>query len=98
MNSKLLAALLISLVSLPAFAQHRGHGHGHHHGGHWVGPLIGGMIIGGVLNEMSRPTPPVVVHQPPAIPPYYYRQCRQVLAVQIDRYGNEYRYPVTVCD
>lgn len=24
--------------------------------------------------------------------------CRQVLAVQFDRFGNEYRYPVTVCN
>lgn len=98
MKRKLAAALLISLVTLPACAQHRGHyGHSHYHGG-WVAPLVGGLIIGGVLNEMSRPTPPVVMQQPPVIPPYYYRNCRQVLAVQIDRYGNEYRYPVTVCD
>lgn len=33
----------------------------------------------------------------PPVPLYYQPNCRQVLTVQIDRYGNEYRTPQTVC-
>jgi len=32
----------------------------------------------------------------PSLPPPLVT-CRQVLSIQYDRFGNEYRYPVTVC-
>lgn len=95
-----LATILIALsTSACAGPRHGHHGHGHYHGGSgWVGPMIGGVIIGGILSEAMRPQPPVVVQQP--LPPPYniYRTCREVLTIQIDQYGREFRTPMTVCN
>jgi hypothetical protein len=71
---KIILALML-LVSIPAMAQHHGHGfrhHGHHgyyYGGgvnrNWVAPLI----IGGVVTyALTRPAPqPVIVEQQPTV-------------------------------
>lgn len=67
---KIILALML-LVSIPAMAQHYGHGfrhHGHHGyyygggvNGNWVAPLI----IGGVVTyALTRPTPqPIIIEQ-----------------------------------
>jgi hypothetical protein len=65
---KLFITLALACVTLPALAQHHGHGfrhHGHHHGhyrghGGWVAPLI----IGGAISyTLTRPEP-VIIQQP----------------------------------
>ncbi len=67
---KLLVGLAISLVTLPALAQHHHHhGHWHYRGGHnpwvWIAPTI----IGGVVGyEIARSQQPVIVQQPVIIP------------------------------
>lgn len=68
---------LLLLVAIPAMSQHRHYGH-HHHGHSswgWVAPaIIGGAIVYGA----TRPSPPPVVYQQPALPPppygYHYEQ------------------------
>ena len=65
-------AILMLAFSIPALAQHHGHGirhhgyHRHYHHGHynWVAPLV----IGGVVTyALTRPNPPepVIVQQQP---------------------------------
>jgi len=60
---------LLLLISVPAMAQHHGHGLRHHHwhgnANNWVAPAI----IGGVVTYvLTRPTPqPVVIEQQPII-------------------------------
>jgi hypothetical protein len=102
MKTKLLAVALIgSLLSAPAMAW----------GDREQGILAGaaGLWLIQRLNQ-----PPVVVQQAPQFPvpqgpmigqyptnPYPYilvPQCRQVLTIQMDRYGNEYRVPATICN
>lgn len=102
MKTKLLAIALIgTFISAPAMAW----------GEREQGILAGaaGLWLIQRLNQ-----PPVVVQQAPQIPtptgpmvgqyptgplPYILiPQCRQVLAIQYDRFGNEIRYPVTVCN
>lgn len=75
---KVLAVSLLCLASVPAMAQHRGHGHyatgvphhyhhhhhHRHHGGQWVAPLIIGGVIGYAI---TRNNETVVVQQPPII-------------------------------
>jgi hypothetical protein len=68
---KYLAILLLAL-SVPAFAQHHGHGHYGHHGywhrggNNWV--WVAPTIIGGVIGyEIARNQPSVVVQQPPVV-------------------------------
>jgi len=62
---KFMLALML-MISVPAMAQHHGHGlrHHHWHGGanNWMAPAI----IGGVVTYvLTRPTPqPVVIEQP----------------------------------
>lgn len=51
-------------------------------------PVPQGPIIG------QNPTTGYSVPYPYIITPV----CRQVLAIHYDRFGNEYRYPVTVCN
>jgi hypothetical protein len=64
---KLFIALALACVTLPALAQHHGHGfrhHNHHYRhpgyGGWVAPLIIGGAIGYTL---TRPEP-VIIQQP----------------------------------
>lgn len=100
MKLKLAAVALIgSLVSSPSYAWG-----GHHY--HSSGAGVAAGVIGGLagLVLLQQLTQPQVVVQPvpvyPSYPVYptYYPNCRQVLTVQIDRFGNEYRYPSTVCN
>jgi hypothetical protein len=64
---KLFITLALACVTLPALAQHHGHGfrhhghHGHYRGhGSWVAPLI----IGGAISyTLTRPEP-VIIQQP----------------------------------
>lgn len=100
MKRSLLIGALVASLAAPVLAQHGHHGH-HHHGGsgNWVAPLIIGGVLGAVITSQNRPP---VVQQPPIIytPPVYYpplQTCREVLTIQIDPYGREYRYPQTVC-
>lgn len=79
---RILAVLLLTLVSVPAMAQHwHGHGfrhHGHHGyyyggGGGWVAPLIIGGVVGAAIAN-SRPQETIVLQQPPVVvqnPPVY---------------------------
>lgn len=100
MKTKMAAIALIgSLLASPAFAW----------GDREQGALAG---IASALIWQRLNTPQVVgpVHVPvPQGPmigqyptnPYPYvitPTCRQVLAIQYDRFGNEFRYPVTVCN
>ena len=73
---KLFITLLLAGATLPALAQHHGHGfrhpgyyRGYYGGGGWVAPLIIGGAVGYAL---TRPDPvivqqPVYVEQPPVI-------------------------------
>lgn len=75
---KVILALAL-LASLPAFAQHHGHGFRHHsyHGHHgprviyrdnWVAPAIGALIIGAAVNEAynrNQQTQVVIQNQQP---------------------------------
>lgn len=72
---RILAAVLLSLVSLSTVAQHRHHNHHYrpsHSHGHWVAPLIIGGVVGYAITRNNEPVvvqqPPVVV-QPPAVMP-----------------------------
>ncbi len=101
MKTKIIAGLLALGLSAPVLAQH-GHYHHHHHGGgsNWVAPLILGGILGAIV---TAPRAPVVVQPPVGYPPpvIYYpplQTCREVLTIQIDQYGREFRYPQTVCN
>lgn len=63
---KLFIILALACVTLPALAQHHGHGFRHH--GHYRGPGYGGwvapLVIGGVVGyALTRPET-VVVQQP----------------------------------
>ncbi len=73
---KLFITLALACATLPALAQHHGHGfrhhghyHGHHHRGSWVAPLV----IGGVISyALTRPEPviaqqPIIIEQQPII-------------------------------
>lgn len=44
---------------------------------------------GPMVGQLPTQTLPHIILNP---------NCRQVLAIQYDRFGNEYRYPVTVCN
>lgn len=71
---KLFITLALACATLPALAQHHGHGH-RHHGHHYRGPGYGGwvapLIIGGAIGyTLTRPEPvniqqPVYIEQQP---------------------------------
>jgi hypothetical protein len=68
---KFLAIAILTLATLPAFAQHGYNGHWERHGGGWGWvPFIGGAVAGAVIYDIyNRPVvvqqPPIVVQQPP---------------------------------
>jgi hypothetical protein len=74
---KVLAVLLLTLATVPALAQHHGHGFRHHgHHGHYRGPSVGWwlapVVVGAIGYELGRQqvivqSPPVVVQQPPLV-------------------------------
>lgn len=103
MKKKLaVVAVIGSMLAAPAFAW----------GDREQGALAG--IAGLLLWQRLNQPPVVVQQVPPQLPvpqgpaigqypthplPYIIAPtCRQVLAIHFDRYGNEYRYPVTVCN
>lgn len=114
MFKKMLAVVLSLSILAPSVALadnwRHGHGrhydyHGHHNSDRWVGPLIGGIILGGVLSQRNQPVyvDPPRYHAPPPRyytepPRYYYRECREVVATDYDRWGNPYQYYVRQCD
>ena len=74
---KVLAVLLLTLVTAPAMAQHW-HGHGFRHHGHhgyyygggvngkWVAPLIiGGVVGAAIANNRQQET--IVIQRPPVV-------------------------------
>jgi hypothetical protein len=68
---KLFVTLVLACATLPALAQHHGHGLRHH--GHYRGPGYGGwvapLIIGGAVGyALTRPDP-VIVQQPVIVQP-----------------------------
>jgi hypothetical protein len=69
---KLFITLALACATLPALAQHHGHGfrhHGHHYrGGAGYGGWVAPLIIGGVIGyEINRANQQVIVQQPPVI-------------------------------
>lgn len=69
---KLIASILLALVSVPALAQHHGprhFGHHHHHHRHWhptYGWIVPALIGGAVVYAATRPDP-VIVQQPSTV-------------------------------
>lgn len=65
---KLFISLILACATLPALAQHHGHGFRHH--GHYRGPDIGWwvapVVVGAIGYELGRQQT-VVVQQPPVI-------------------------------
>lgn len=99
MRTKLLAVTLVgALLTTPAFAW-----------GDREQGMLAGIASYWLFNKMSQPhvaggVPNISQGQFPsyagAVPPppiIYQPNCRQVLTIQYDRYGNEYRAPMTIC-
>lgn len=100
MKTKLAAVAIVgSMLAAPAFAW----------GDREQGALAGmaGLLLWQHINRppvvvqgpshYPAPQPPVYQSYPPVAAPIYTPTCRQVLTIQIDRYGNEYRTPATIC-
>lgn len=72
---KVLAIALLTLVSVPALAQHWHHGHRHHNrpvyygGGNWVAPLIIGGVVGAAIATRPAQAETVIVQQQPIYVP-----------------------------
>ena len=76
----ILVTLVLTTLSLPAVAQHRGSTHYHHHYHHHyspyatgIGPFVGGAIVGGIIGGTMLP-PPVVFSPRPVCWTGYYDQ------------------------
>jgi hypothetical protein len=101
MKSKLVVcALVSSLVASPAFAW-GSYEQGLLSGaaGLWLLQRFTQPQVGAYPPSYPVPQGPMVGQYPTGPLPYVLApQCRQVLTLQYDRYGNEYRYPATVCN
>lgn len=97
MKTKLIALTLSALLSSPVMAW-----------GDREQGMLAGIASYWIFNKLSQPTVvggvPNISQQYPsfggAVPPppiIYQPNCRQVLTIQHDRYGNEYRTPITIC-
>jgi len=72
---KLFITLALVSATLPALAQHHGHGfrHHHHHGHYYRGSWVAPLVIGGVVSyALTRPEPvivqqPIIIEQQPII-------------------------------
>ncbi len=71
---KLFIALTLACATLPALAQHHGHGYRHHGHGHWARPhngwtwVVPAVIGGAIVYGATRPDP-VIVQQPVIVQP-----------------------------
>ena len=72
---KLFITLALACATLPALAQHHGHGfrhHGHHYRGPGIGWWVAPVVIGAIGYELGRQQviiqQPVVVQNPPPAP------------------------------
>jgi hypothetical protein len=66
---KLFITLALACATLPALAQHHGHGfrhHGHHYRGPGIGWWVAPVVIGAIGYELGRQQQ-VIVQQPPII-------------------------------
>ena len=110
MKSKIAAVAVIgSMLAAPAFAWgDREQGILSGVAGLWLWqrlnqpPVIVQQIPPGYPSQGSYPVPqgPMVGQLPTQTLPHIFLNpnCRQVLTIQYDRFGNEYRYPATVCN
>lgn len=84
--NKIIVSLMLGLVSVTAFAQHRHNPHYYHHRhgpgpGYWMAPLIIGGVAGYAISRAQTPPAPAVppvVYVPQGLPPapvgYHYEQ------------------------
>jgi len=66
---KLFITLALACATLPALAQHHGHGfrhHGHHYRGPGIGWWVAPVVVGAIGYELGRQQQ-VIVQQPPVI-------------------------------
>jgi len=66
---KLFITLALACATLPALAQHHGHGfrhHGHHYRGPGIGWWVAPIVVGAIGYELGRQQQ-VIVQQPPVI-------------------------------
>ena len=93
---KILSALFLFFMAVPAFAGDRHHGH-HRGGDRWVAPLVGGVILGALIARQNetvvdeRPIyvapPPPIVHYP--VGPQFYNCLVRVYDQTTGTYRNE---------
>lgn len=72
---KYLIAIILSVITMSAHAQHHHRHHHYNNGYNWVAPMV---IGGAVTYVLTRPQPPVIYQQPQILPPapigYHYEQ------------------------
>ena len=69
---KILASILLTLIAVPAMAQHWHHGYRHHRpvyygSGNWVAPLIIGGVVGAAIASRPAQAEPIVVQPTPIV-------------------------------
>lgn len=101
MKSKLIVAALVSSLVSPAFAWgDREQGILTGVAGLWLWQRLNQPQVIGSPQGYPVPQGPMVGQLPTQTMPHILLNpnCRQVLTIQYDRFGNEYRYPATVCN
>ena len=104
MKTKIAAVAVIgSMLAAPAFAWgEREQGILSGVAGLWLWQRLNQppVVVQQAPQSFSVPQGPMVGQLPTQTLPHIILNpnCRQVLAIQYDRFGNEYRYPVTVCN